>query len=58
MAYGENVQDQLGVIQAEPETQFYTVVSSGTPSRVAKQFYGNVNAYKVFFEANKPMLSS
>jgi nucleoid-associated protein YgaU len=46
VAGGENVQDQLGVIQAEPETQFYTVVSGDTISRITKQFYGN--AYKVF----------
>ena len=54
----ENVQDQLGVIQAEAEPQFYTVVSGDTLSKIAKQFYGNANAYMGIFEANKPMLSS
>jgi len=41
----ENVQDQLGFIQAEPEPQFYNVVSGDTLSKIAKQFYGNANAY-------------
>ncbi len=41
----ENMQEQLGVIQAEVEPQFYTVVSGDTLSKIAKQFYGNANAY-------------
>ena len=53
----ENVQDQLGVIQAEAEPQFYTVVSGDTLSKIAKQFYDNASAYMGIFEANKPMLS-
>ena len=54
----ENVQDQLGVIQAEAEPQFYTVVRGDTLSKIAKEYYGNANAYMGIFEANKPMLSS
>lgn len=53
----EHVQDQLGVIQAAAEPQFYTVVRGDTLSKVAKEFYGNANAYMKIFEANKPMLS-
>jgi nucleoid-associated protein YgaU len=56
----EHVQDQLGVTQAavaEPEPQFYTIVRGDTLSKVAKEFYGNANAYMKIFEANKPMLS-
>ncbi|WP_047540832.1 peptidoglycan-binding protein LysM [Methylotenera versatilis] len=53
----EHVQDQLGVKETEAEPQFYTVVSGDTLSKVAKQFYGNANAYMKIFEANKPMLS-
>lgn len=53
----EAVQDQLNVPSAEPEAQFYTVVSGDTLSKVAKEFYGNANAYMAIFEANKPMLS-
>ena len=52
----EHVQDQLGVVEAAAEPQFYTVVSD-TLSKIAKEFYGNANAYMGIFEANKPMLS-
>jgi nucleoid-associated protein YgaU len=53
----EHVQDQLGVISAEAEPVFYTVVRGDTLSKVAKDYYGNANAYMKIFEANKPMLS-
>ena len=53
----EHVQDQLGVVEAAAEPQFYTVVSGDTLSKIAKEFYGNANAYMGIFEANKPMLS-
>ena len=54
----ENVQDQLGVVEAAAEPVFYTVVSGDTLSHIAKAQYGNANAYMKIFEANKPMLSS
>jgi nucleoid-associated protein YgaU len=41
----------------EPEAQFYTVVRGDTLSKIAKEFYGNANAYMAIFEANKPMLT-
>ena len=53
----EHVQDQLGVVEAAAEPQFYTVVSGDSLSKIAKEFYGNANAYMGIFEANKPMLS-
>jgi nucleoid-associated protein YgaU len=53
----EHVQDQLGVVEAEEEPQFYTVVRGDSLSKIAKEFYGNANAYMGIFEANKPMLS-
>lgn len=53
----EAVQDQLGVKEVAVEPQFYTVVRGDTLSKVAKEFYGNANAYMIIFEANKPMLS-
>ena len=53
----EHVQDQLSVISAEAEPVFYTVVRGDTLSKVAKEYYGNANAYMKIFEANKPMLS-
>jgi nucleoid-associated protein YgaU len=45
------------VAQPEPEAQFYTVVKGDTLSKIAKQFYGDANAYMAIFEANKPMLT-
>ncbi|MGV3582854.1 MAG: peptidoglycan-binding protein LysM [Methylophilus sp.] len=53
----EAVQDQLYVPTPEPEAQFHTVVRGDTLSKIAKEFYGNANAYMAIFEANKPMLS-
>lgn len=52
------VNDMLVVAQAaEPESQWYTVVSGDNLSKIAKQFYGNPNKYPAIFEANKPMLT-
>lgn len=53
----EHVQDQLGVVEAAVEPVFYTVASGDTLSKIAKEQYGNANAYMKIFEANKPMLS-
>jgi len=51
------VNDDLSVASPADEAQYYTVVKGDTLSRIAKQFYGNANAYPQIFEANKPMLS-
>ena len=51
------VNDNLTVAQATPEARFYTVVKGDTLSKIAKEQYGNANAYMVIFEANKPMLT-
>lgn len=40
----------------EAASQFYTVKSGDTLSRIAKEFYGEANKYPQIFEANKPML--
>lgn len=53
----EKVEDNMTVTNAEADAQFHTVVSGDTLSKIAKQFYGNANAYMKIFEANKPMLS-
>jgi nucleoid-associated protein YgaU len=50
------VDDRLTVAIPEPESQFHTVVSGDTLSKIAKAYYGNANQYNVIFEANKPML--
>jgi len=45
-------------IEDEPaQTNFYTVKSGDTLSKIAKEFYGDAMKYPVIFEANKPMLS-
>ena len=45
-------------IEEEPEqTNFYTVKSGDTLSKIAKEFYGDAMKYPVIFEANKPMLA-
>ena len=50
------VDDRIEVVAAEPEAQFYTVVSGDTLGRIAKQLYGRSSKYPVIFEANRPML--
>jgi nucleoid-associated protein YgaU len=53
----KEVDDQMTVeVAATPPAQFYTVVKGDTLSKIAKQFYGDANAYNSIFEANKPML--
>jgi len=51
------VDDNMTVDLSEPEAKFYTVVKGDTLSKIAKEFYGDANAYMKIFEANKPMLS-
>jgi nucleoid-associated protein YgaU len=53
----EHVQDQLGVVSAEADPVFYTIVRGDTLSKVSKEYYGNANLYNKIFEANRPMLS-
>jgi nucleoid-associated protein YgaU len=50
------VDDQMTVDLSQPPAQFYTVVKGDTLSKIAKEFYGDANAYQKIFEANKPML--
>jgi len=51
------VVDNMTVKNPLPEAKFYTVVRGDTLSKIAKEFYGNANAYMQIFEANKPMLT-
>lgn len=53
-----SVNDQMTVEQGSNESQYYTVQSGDSLSKIAQQFYGNANAYMQIFEANKPMLSN
>lgn len=40
-----------------PASRYHTVESGDTLSGIAKEYYGNANAYMKIFEANRPMLS-
>lgn len=53
-----HVDDQIQVAQQaqQPASQFYTVQSGDSLSKIAKQFYGDPNRYSAIFEANQPML--
>jgi nucleoid-associated protein YgaU len=51
------VEDMMTVDLSQPEAKYYTVVKGDTLSKIAKEFYGNANAYMKIFEANKPMLT-
>lgn len=53
----EKVVDKLTVTNPLPEAKFHTVVRGDTLSKIAREFYGNANAYMAIFEANKPMLT-
>ncbi len=51
------VNDQMTVEQPVEESRYYEVKKGDTLSKIAKDHYGNANAYMKIFEANKPMLS-
>lgn len=51
------VDDLLTVAAAGPESTYREVKAGDTLSKIAKEAYGNANAYMKIFEANKPMLS-
>lgn len=50
------VEDNMSVSKSGPSAVYYAVVKGDTLSRIAKQFYGDANAYPKIFEANQPML--
>lgn len=53
-----SVEDNLTVTNPTPASQYYTVKSGDTLSKISKQYYGDPNKYTLIFEANRPMLSS
>jgi nucleoid-associated protein YgaU len=54
----DKVDDQLTVPNAEPESQYYTVVSGDNLWKIAEKQYGSGAKNDLIFEANKPMLKS
>jgi len=52
------VNDMLTVASSGPESTYREVKSGDTLSKIAKEEYGDANAYMKIFEANKPMLSN
>jgi len=51
------VHSKLRVKDVASEPVFYIVNSGDTLIKIARELYGNANAYMKIFEANKPMLS-
>ena len=52
----ESVDNKMRVTVSEPPSQFYTVVSGDSLSKIAGKYYGDAQKYNIIFEANKPML--
>lgn len=50
------VEDNITVINPEPESTFHIVQSGDSLSKIAKEVYGDPMKYELIFEANKPML--
>jgi nucleoid-associated protein YgaU len=47
---------EVPTAEEAPQAKFVTVKSGDTLSKIAKEHYGDANAYNAIFEANKPML--
>ena len=52
----EQVKDDNFSAPDEEETEFYTIVSGDTLSKIAKQYYGDAMKYPVIFEANREVI--
>jgi len=53
----QHVDDQMTVVQSGEKSEYYTVKSGDTLSKIAQHYYGSANRYSAIFEANRPMLS-
>ena len=51
-----SVDDQLSVLNPEPQAVFYTVQSGDSLSKIARAQYGDAMAYNRIFEANQPLI--
>lgn len=54
----ETVDDQLSVMNPEPESTFYQVKPGDTLTGIAYAMYGHASKYKDIFNANQPMLKN
>ncbi len=48
--------DGLTAPAAEEKVEYYEIVSGDTLSKIAKQYYGDANAYPKIFEANREVI--
>lgn len=53
----ENTQASTTAAESATTQKYHAVESGDSLSKIAKEFYGDANAYNKIFEANKPMLS-
>lgn len=53
----QQVNDNITVTNGGDASEYYTVKSGDTMSKIAKHFYGSPDRYSAIFEANKPMLT-
>jgi nucleoid-associated protein YgaU len=53
-----NVQSGSSTTSADSGEQTYTVASGDTLSKIAKKFYGDANAWKTIFQANKDQIKN
>ena len=51
-----SVDNQLNVLNPEPEARWYTVESGDSLSKISKEMYGDPMQYEKIFDANRPML--
>ncbi|WP_374077249.1 peptidoglycan-binding protein LysM [Bdellovibrio bacteriovorus] len=54
----ESVEDNITVTKPADESQYHTVVSGDTLSKISQRYYGDAKKYNVIFDANRPMLSN
>lgn len=50
------VDDNISVMNPEPESTFYFVKEGDSLSKISKEVYGDPMKYNMIFEANQPML--